>query len=134
MISNTTKCDLCHREVPVTPSCLETKFLALETSEAGGVTNTEVTLFTCPSCGKSYAVVVDTEETKALLTTLKGMYLKRTAYSGKGKTPPKKLEMKIHQLNNKLDFQRHKLAKEFDGAFYQTDAGKEQLDYRYHVR
>ena len=132
MMTNTTMCDLCHKAIQLTPSMLQEKKLVLELE--GVEYNTYVTLLFCPHCGKSYPVVLDDWETNEILERLKWLYMRKRGYASKGKPCPSKLEMQIQRLNNKLDFKRRMLAEKFDGAFYQSEAGKERLDYRYHVR
>lgn len=130
--SNTVTCDICHREVALTKDLLEEKEVILEKD---GVDPHKVmlTIFTCPSCGKQYPVLMDDSETSAILEELKEVFQKKLKAQAKGLQPKVKVTRKQQSLRNKLNFKRQQLAKKFDGSFYQTEDGKEQLDYHYHV-
>ena len=130
--SNTVTCDICHREVALTKDLLEEKEVILEKD---GVDPHKVmlTIFTCPSCGKQYPVLMDDSETSAILEELKTVVQKQYKAQAKGLQPKAKVTRKQQSLRNKLNFKRQQLAKKFDGSFYQTEDGKEQLDYHYHV-
>lgn len=130
--SNTVTCDICHREVALTKDLLEEKEVVLEKD---GVDPHKVTLtiLTCPACGKQYPVLMDDRETSAILEELKVVFQKQLKVRAKGLQPKAKVTRKQQSLRNKLNFKRQQLAKKFDGSFYQTEDGKEQLDYHYHV-
>ena len=129
--SDTVKCDICHREVTLTKDLLEEKAVVLEKD---GVDPHEVvlTVFTCPMCGKSYPVLMDDDETSAILNELKTVVQKQYKAQAKGMPPKLKTLRKQQSLKSKLNFKRQQLAKKFVGSFYQTEDGKEQLDYHYH--
>ena len=130
--SNNITCDICHREVALTKDLLEEKEVVLE--KAGvDPQNVVLTILTCPMCGKSYPVLMDDSETSAILEELKTVVQKQYKAQAKGIQPKAKVTRKQQSLRNKLNFKRQQLAKKFDGSFYQTEDGKEQLDYHYHV-
>ena len=130
--SNNITCDICHRKVALTKDLLEEKEVVLEKD---GVDPHKVTLtvLTCPMCGKSYPVLMDDSETSAILAELKTVVQKQYKAQAKGIQPKAKVTRKQQSLRNKLNFKRQQLAKKFDKSFYQTEDGKEQLDYHYHV-
>lgn len=129
--SNVVTCDICHRDFALTKDFLEEKKVVLEKE---GLDPTEVVLtnLTCPHCGKYYTVIVDDEETAGIVTELRKIVAKEYKARSKGKEPTQKLIRKHHTLRRKLSFKRQCLAVKFDGSFYQTEDGKEQLDYHYH--
>ena len=93
-----------------------------------------MTFIQCPLCGKRYVALMDDEETLSVLAELRECFRRRLKFVSKSKPVPEKLEHKYKKLSHKLDLKRHKLAERFNGSFYHTDEGKEQLDYRYRVR
>lgn len=129
--SNVVTCDICHRDFALTKDFLEEKKAVLEKE---GLEPTEVVLtnLTCPNCGKYYTVIVDDEETSGIATELREIVAKEYKARSKGKEPTQKLIRKHQTLRRKLSFKRQCLAGKFDGSFYQTEDGKEQLDYHYH--
>lgn len=129
--SNLVVCDICHKEFALTKNFLEEKKVVLEKE---GIEPTEVvlTILTCPHCGKYYTVIVDDEETAGIAAELRQIVAKEYKARSKGKQPTDKLIRKHHTLRRKLSFKRQILAGKFDGSFYQTEDGKEQLDYHYH--
>ena len=130
--SNLVVCDICHKEFALTKNFLEEKKVVLEKE---GIEPTEVvlTILTCPHCGKYYPVILDDEETAGIAAELGKIVAKEYKAQSKGKKPTDKLIRKHHDLRRKLSFKRHQLAEKFDRSFYQTEDGKEQLDYHYHV-
>ena len=130
--SNTIICDICHREVALTKDLLEEKEVVLE-KDGIDPHNATLTILTCPLCGKSYPVLMDDIETSVILGELKSVLQKQLKAQEKGAQPKAKVIRKQQSLKNKLIFKRQQLAKKFDGSFYQTEDGKEQLDYHYHV-
>ena len=127
-----TKCDICKRWFNVT-----TDKLKMETAtviDKTGSNRLQITSVTCPLCGKTYPVVVDDAETIKLRLEVESLLRKRLKYVQEHHPVPFRLAAKIGKLNGKLDFKRQSLAKKYNGSFYQSDEGKEQLDYRYHVR
>lgn len=129
--SNVVTCDICHRDFALTKDFLEEKKVVLEKE---GLEPTEVvlTVLTCPNCGKYYTVIVDDEETAGIVAELREIVAKEYKARSKGKEPTQKLIHKHHALRRKLSFKRQNLAEKFNGSFYQTEDGKEQLDYHYH--
>ena len=129
--SNVVTCDICHRDFALTKDFLEEKKVVLEKE---GLEPTEVvlTVLTCPNCGKYYTVIVDDEETAGIVAELREIVAKEYKARSKGKEPTQKLIRKHHTLRRKLSFKRQNLAEKFNGSFYQTEDGKEQLDYHYH--
>ena len=129
--SNIVTCDICHKDFALTKDFLEEKRVTLEKE---GLEPTEVvlTVLTCPHCGKYYTVILDDEETLGISEELRTIVAKEYKLQSKGKQSPEKLTRKHHKLRSKLSFKRHNLAEKFDGSFYQTEDGKEQLDYHYH--
>lgn len=88
-----------------------------------------ITSITCPHCGVKYAVQVDDGDTNKALAELREVMAKRLSYLRKNVPCPVRMEAKYHKLNHKLDFLRAQLAKKLDGSFYQSEEGKEQLDF-----
>ena len=130
--SNTVTCDICHRDFALNKDFLEEKKVVLEKE---GLDSTEVvlTILTCPHCGKYYPVILDDEETMSIVSELRKVLAKEYKAKAKERDIPDKLIRKHHKLRNKLSFKRKALAEKFEGSFYQTEDGKEQLDYHYHV-
>lgn len=130
--SNIVVCDICQRKFALTNSFLEEKKAVLEKE---GLEPTEVvlTILTCPKCGKSYPVILDTEETTAIAEKLRKIVAKEYRLQSKGIRSDTKLIHKRQILQRKLTFKRQQLVGKFNGSFYQTEDGKEQLDYHYHV-
>lgn len=127
-----TKCDICHKRFDVTQDKIHTQTVTL--LDNTGDHRLQVTTVTCPICGKTYPVIVDDAETIKLRLEVEELLRKRLKYVQAKRMIPMRLAAKIGKLNGKLDFKRQSLAKKYNGSFYQTDEGKEQLDYRYHVR
>lgn len=133
MPSTLVKCDLCHREFSLNRNQLtETKI----TLEKVGLDPKEVvlTIMECPCCGKSYPVIMDDDECLELSKELTALYQHRAMYLARFNKVPARLDKKYTQLERKLRFKRKNLADEYTGSFYQSAEGKQQLDYRYHVR
>ena len=124
-------CDMCHREFTLTRQCLTENRVVLE-KEGLDPTEVVLTVLTCPHCGKYYTVIVDDEETTGIAAELKEIVAKEYKLQSKGKKPTDKLLRRHQTLRRKLSFKRQCLAGKFDGSFYQTEDGKEQLDYHYH--
>lgn len=136
-INNTVKCDLCHRTFAVTSSSLEEKKVTLmkEPKEFTIVHDVIITVLTCPCCGKSYPVTMDDNYTQELLEHSKDLYQRRMKWIAQGKAVPSKLQEKFDKARIKLGISRQKLAKEYNGSFYQLKDGTvEQLDFRYRER
>ena len=129
--SNVVTCDICHRDFALTKNFLEEKKVVLE-KEGLDPTEVVLTVLTCPHCGKYYTVIVDDEETAGIAAELREIVAKEYKARSKGKEPTQKLIHKHQILRRKLSFKRKCLAGKFDGSFYQTEDGKEQLDYNYH--
>ena len=129
--SNVVTCDICHRDFALTKNFLEEKKVVLEKE---GLEPTEVvlTVLNCPNCGKYYTVIVDDEETAGIVAELREIIAKEYKARSKGKELPDKLIRKHQTLRRKLSFKRQNLAEKLNGSFYQTEDGKEQLDYHYH--
>lgn len=129
---NKTVCDICHHQFQVSKDTLKEESITLE--KDGQTHDVVLTYLYCPNCGKRYPVIMDDETTLPILHELKDALMRRVRFASKGNPIPKKLDEKYKKLNKKLDFRRQQLAEKFNGSFYQTDEGKEQLEYRYHVR
>ena len=125
-------CDICKKPFILTKDCLVEKELALKTVNSGLI-NCKVTMLTCPHCGKQYPVIVDDAESAAIVEDLRIVLQKIYSAKSKKHNVPSRLINKQHTLRNKLSFKRQQLAKKLEGSFYQTEDGKEQLDYHYHV-
>lgn len=123
-----TKCDICKRWFDVTQDKVRTF------NTTSGEHSLQITEVTCPLCGKTYPVIVDDPETVKIRLELESLLRKRLKYVQEHRPVPFRLAAKIGKLSGKLDFKRQSLAKKYNGSFYQTDEGKQQLDYRYHVR
>lgn len=124
-------CDICRHEFSLTKDFLAEKRVTLE-KEGLDPKDVTITVLTCPYCGKHYPVILDDEETIGIVTMLKEVLAKEYKASSKGRQPTQKLTRKHHTLRRKLSFKRQQLAEKFNGSFYQTEDGKEQLDYHYH--
>lgn len=129
-------CDLCGHEFQLAKNHLREKKVTLETIENGVEVMNPVTLtfLQCPRCNKRYPVILDDESTLPLLAELREIFGKRATYAKQHKVAPLKLLRRQEKVNKKLDFRRRQLALRFDGSFYQTEEGKERLDYRYRER
>lgn len=127
-----TVCDICHHQFQVSRDTLKEENITIE--KDGLAHDVVLTYLYCPNCGKRYPVIMDNSETLPILHELKDCMMRRMKFYGKQKPVPQKLQEKYTKLNRKLDFKRQQLAEKFNGSFYQTDEGKEQLEYRYHVR
>lgn len=126
-------CDLCRHEFHLTKDCIEEKKVVLQKQ---GVEDkiAQLTYLTCPRCNKKYVVLLDDGETMLLAAELREAFLRRMKRSQKNKDIPERLNNKYSRLQLKLKLKRQKLAERYNGSFYQTEDGKEQLDYRHHVR
>ena len=127
------KCDICRREFSLTKDCLSESKITLEKA---GLDPKEVvlTVMECPCCGKSYPVTMDDAECLELVKDLTELHQHLIARYSKYNRVPPKMQKKYHAMEVKLGFKRKKLADEYTGSFYQSAEGKQQLDYRYHVR
>lgn len=130
--NTTVVCDICHKEFALSKNFLEEKEVVLE-KEGFDPKDATITVLTCPCCGKCYPVILDDEETSGIASELKEVLAKEYKASSKGRKPAQKLTRKHQTLRKKLSFKRQQLAEKFNGSFYQTEDGKEQLDYHYHV-
>lgn len=125
-------CDICKAEYNVSKDTLREERVTLE--KDGISIEATITILQCPVCGKTYPVIVDTCKSLTLLEKVRETYYKRAKYLSKNKPIPTRLDEKYKTLNQKLDFQRQQIAEKFNGAIYQLDGDKIQLDYRYHAR
>lgn len=125
-------CDICKGEFNVSKETLREEKVSLE--KDGTLTDAVITFLQCPACGKIYPVIVDTCKSLTLLEKAREAYCKRVKYLHKHKPIPARLDERYKTLNQKLDFQRQQIAEKFNGAIYQLDGDKIQLDYRYHAR
>lgn len=125
-------CDICHQEFALTKGCLTENNVTLEKQ---GLEPKEVVLTTleCPCCGKQYPVTMDDEETLSILEKLTELHKRMLILQQKNRRVHAKMDQKYHQLERKLSFKRKSIANEYNKSFYQTEDGKEQLDYHYHV-
>lgn len=131
---HTIKCDLCHREFPLTRDILKEEQVTLY-QEGLEPHEVRLTYLLCPLCGKRYPVIMDDATTLPLLDKLRGLMSRLGKQVEKGFQPNPSLEKKRKELNRKLDFKRQKLAEKYNGSFYQLENGlMQQLDYRYHAR
>lgn len=126
-------CDICHHEFHLTKDHIEEQKVILQ-KEGLDDKIVQLTNLTCPRCGKKYIVLLDDGETLLLSVELREVFLRRMKISKKGKDIPERLNKKYDRLQHKLNFKRQQLAEKYNGSFYQTEDGKEQLDYRHHVR
>lgn len=125
-------CDICKAEYNISKDTLREEKVTLE--KDGISTEATITILQCPRCGKTYPVIVDTCKSLTLLEKVREIYCKRAKYLSKHKPIPTRLDERYRTLNKKLDFQRQQIAEKFNGAIYQLDGDKIQLDYRYHAR
>ena len=133
-ISNTVYCDICGAEFAVTKSTLTENEVAL--FRDGNPETKEVTLtwLECPHCGKRYICIMDDKKTLEIAKDLRVAMAKQLKFLKRNKPVPDRLAKKTKDLQRKLDFKRQKLANEYNGSFYQTEDGKEQLEYKIHHR
>lgn len=131
-VNNRIYCNICGAEFAVTKDTLTENEVTLV--KEGSTVQKPVTLtwLQCPHCGKRYVCLVDDSETLAILKDLRAANAKALKFLKANKPVPAKLEEKTKRLQRKLDFKRQNLADEYDGSFYQTEDGKEQLDYHHH--
>lgn len=129
--SNEVTCGICHRTFALTKDSLEERSVVLE-KEGLLPCVAVLTILHCPRCGKQSVVVVDSVETKDIAQQLISLHTKRMELQQKGYKIHSKLDQKYTQLERKLSFKRNQFAGEYIGSFYQTEDGKEQLDYHYH--
>lgn len=132
-MNNMVSCDLCKASFALTKDALTEQEVVLR-RDGYPDHPVQLTSLTCPHCGKSYPVVVDDETTLPLLQETREVYIKTLRYQQQGRTVPEKMRQKSLKLQRKLSFHRHQLAEKFNGSFYQTEDGKQQLEYRYHER
>ena len=125
-------CDICKAEYSVSKDTLREEKVILK--KDGISTEATITILQCPMCGKTYPVIVDTCKSLALLEKAREIYCRRAKYIRKNRSIPTRLDERYKTLNQKLDFQRQQIAEKFNGAIYQLDGDKIQLDYRYHAR
>lgn len=133
-VNNRIYCNICGAEFAVTKDTLTENEVTLV--KEGSMVQKPVTLtwLQCPHCGKRYVCLMDDAETLAVVRDLREAMAKRLKFLKANKPVPAKLEEKTKRLQRKLDFKRQNLADEYDGSFYQTEDGKEQLDYKIHHR
>lgn len=124
-------CDICHHEFHLTKDHIEEQKVVLQ-KEGLDDKIVQLTNLTCPRCGKKYVVLVDDGETLILAAALREVFLRRMKRSQKNKEIPERLNNKYERLQLKLKLKRQKLAERYNGSFYQTEDGKEQLDYHHH--
>lgn len=127
-------CDICKREFQLTRSCVKEQEVMVEIRNCTEPYPVKMTFLQCPLCGKRYIVMLDDKETLEVFDELRGYMAKRLKFLKGGKEVPKKVDLKYRKLNKKLNFKRKQLSEKLYGSFYQTEDGKEQLDYRYHGR
>jgi uncharacterized protein YbaR (Trm112 family) len=132
VVDNSVLCDICRKRFQLSRNNLKEETVTLE--KGGQTHEVRLTYLYCPHCGKHYPVIMDDEKTLPILNSLKEMMIRRIKFKSRGKSVPEKLEQKYNRLNQKLDFKRQELAEKFNGSFYQTEEGKERLEYRYHAR
>lgn len=126
------RCDLCKRVFNLAKELIHEKNITLEKD---GLTHDVVmTVLSCPCCGKSYPVIMDDSKTIPIRDELNKVVSACFRFAKMGKQIPPRLVNKRARLTKTLDINRRKLADRYKGAFYQTEAGKEQLEYRYHTR
>lgn len=139
-INNKVYCNICGAEFAVTKDTLTENevllYKELSPEDEYQIEEKRVTLtwLQCPHCGKRYICMMDDVETLELVKDLRVSMLKRLKFLKANRPVPEKLEAKTHRIKRKLDFKRQKLAGEYEGSFYQTEDGKEQLDFRHRVR
>ena len=135
-LNPTIRCDLCKKEFSLGRESLIEKKVNLYSDFEMKSKPHEVlmTSLFCPHCGKNYPVIIDNEESLPILGELKETMARRLKFASKGKPIPSKLNEKYKKLTRKLGIKRQKVAEIYNGSFYQGEDGKEQLDYRYHVR
>lgn len=135
-LNPTIRCDLCKKEFSLGRESLIEKKVNLYSDFEMKSKPHEVlmTSLFCPHCGKNYPVIIDNEESLLILGELRETMSRRLKFASKGKPIPSKLNEKYKKLTRKLGIKRQKMAEIYNGSFYQTEDGKEQLDYRYHVR
>ena len=124
-------CQICHRSFKISKGDIEEQTVVLEKEGLLPCVAT-LTILHCPMCGKQSIVMVDTVETRDLAQQLTSLYTKRINLQQKGYKVHSKLDQKYAQLERKLNYKRNCFAVKYNGSFYQTEDGKEQLDYHYH--
>ena len=132
-MDNMVSCDLCKASFAVTRDALTEQDIVLEREGFPGHP-AQMTVLTCPHCGKSYPVIVDDETTVELVKEMRQLYAKVLKYHSKKQSIPTRLNQRLIKTQRKLSFRRRVLAAKFNGSFYQTEDGKQQLEYRYHER
>ena len=132
-MNNMVSCDLCKAGFAVTRDALTEQDIMLE-REGFPDHPAQMTILTCPHCGKSYPVIVDDETTIPLVQEMRQLYAKSMKYKSKGQSIPDRMNQRLIKTQRKLSFRRRQLAEKFNGSFYQTEDGKQQLEYRYHER
>ena len=127
-------CDICGANFSVTKDTLTENEVIL--IKEGSTEQKPVTLtwLECPHCGKRYICLMDDKETLELAKDLRAAMAKRLKFLKKNRPVPERLEQKTKNLQRKLNFKRQHLADEYNGSFYQTEDGKEQLEYKIHHR
>ena len=132
--NNNIFCDICGANFSVTKDTLTENEVILVKEGSTEQKPVTLTWLQCPHCGKRYVCLMDDAETLAVVKDLRVAMFKRLKFLKANRPVPKKLEAKTTKLQRELNIKRHKLADEYNGSFYQTEDGKEQLDYRIHHR
>lgn len=134
--STQTTCPICNSIVNLTAGMMTETSTELHKAEDLTDEGVKVRLtdFNCPHCGKTCTVSMDDSVTMPLYSCYIALVNRIMKYQAAGRKIPEKMLKKAYDLAEKIDFKRQKLAEKYNGSFYQTEEGKEQLDCRYHVR
>lgn len=133
-VNNRVFCNICGAAFAVTNNTLTENEVTLIKDGIPEQKQVTLTWLECPHCGKRYICMMDDKDTLILVKDLREAMAKRLKFLKANKPVPARLEEKAKRIQRKLDFKRQKLADEYTESFYQTEDGKEQLDYRHRVR
>lgn len=133
-VNNRIYCNICGAEFAVTKDTLTENEVTLIKDGIPEQKQVTLTWLECPHCGKRYVCLMDDTETLAILKDLRAAKAKALKFLKANKPVPERLGAKTIKLQQKLNFKRQNLADEYNGSFYQTEDGKEQLDYKIHHR
>lgn len=132
--STLVRCDICHKDFILVKECLTESKVVLNKEELDPK-EVVLTALECPCCGKTYPIMLDNEETLAIVKQLTSMYQRNSMLCAKGRKVPAKLVEKYKQLERKLGFKRSQLAQKYNKSVYQSPEGETlQLEFRHHGR
>lgn len=123
-------CDICKNNfVLAYPTATEDEVLLIREWVTIGENNTQlyISYFKCPTCGKKYISIVDNHKTLDLKQRMEEIAKQYSTTSTFKKQERNIIEMK--QLQESVKRITQSIYRKYQGSFYQTEDGKEQLDF-----